>query len=285
MTDSNEKLISWLFKTNAVRVCPEDKPFWYTSGTIGPYYINTHFLYGSEDSANGLLKMIDTEKNKMLECPSRLLEVIKVNYAENEIFRGLIDEMLLFIKENINIDEVDYISGGERRDWFFSLIVANLLQKPHITIYKDLSMVLTKDGSTKEIKEIGTAKVLHIADLITEASSYQRAWIPAIRSLGAELKWSVVVVDRKQGGEEYLSGEGIKALSMIKIEKSLFNKALEMNLINRQQNDMLMGYIDNPKESMKDFLKRHPEFMKNSLEADVKTRERAQLCIEKNIYG
>ncbi len=59
---SSEKLVSWLFKTTAVRVCPENKPFWYTSGTIGPYYINTHFLYGSEKQANDLLTYIDGNK-------------------------------------------------------------------------------------------------------------------------------------------------------------------------------------------------------------------------------
>jgi len=42
-----------------------------------------------------------------------------------------------FIKNNIDVNEVDYISGGERRDWFFSPIIAKLLNKPHITIYKD----------------------------------------------------------------------------------------------------------------------------------------------------
>ena len=44
-------LISYLFKTDSVKICPENKPFWYTSGKIGPYYINTHFLYGSESDA------------------------------------------------------------------------------------------------------------------------------------------------------------------------------------------------------------------------------------------
>ena len=39
-------IISWLFETDAVRVCPEGHPFWYTSGKLGPFYINTQFLYG-----------------------------------------------------------------------------------------------------------------------------------------------------------------------------------------------------------------------------------------------
>ena len=44
-------LVSYLFQTNAFKVCPDNKPFWYTSGKIGPYFINTHFLYGSEKEA------------------------------------------------------------------------------------------------------------------------------------------------------------------------------------------------------------------------------------------
>ena len=51
-------IVSWLFETDAVRVCPEGQPFWYTSGKLGPFYINTQFLYGSEEAANALLTVI-----------------------------------------------------------------------------------------------------------------------------------------------------------------------------------------------------------------------------------
>ena len=54
--------------------------------------------------------------------------------------------MLDFIKNNIEIDNIDYVSGGERRDWFFSLLVAKGLERPHITIYKDSSAVITEKG-------------------------------------------------------------------------------------------------------------------------------------------
>lgn len=52
-------IVSWLFETDAVRVCPEGQPFWYTSGKLGPFYINTQFLYGSEEAANALLTVIE----------------------------------------------------------------------------------------------------------------------------------------------------------------------------------------------------------------------------------
>ncbi|WP_136479402.1 orotate phosphoribosyltransferase [Acetivibrio thermocellus] len=285
MVKNNEKLIKWLFDTNAIRVCPKDKPFWYTSGTIGPYYINTHFLYGSEEKANKLLEFIDKEKENILKCPDRILEETMKNYQSDPIYWGLIDEMCDFIKNNIDVNEVDYISGGERRDWFFSPIIAKLLNKPHITIYKDLTTVVSSDGKTEELKELNGESVLHIADLITEASSYERAWIPAIKNNGGRIKWSVVVVDRKQGGAELLKSYDIKSFSMVDIDIGLFKRVLDMGLIDREQFEMIEQYILDPKESMAKFLRKNPEFIKQALMADDKTRERAKLCIEKDFYG
>ena len=280
-------LVSYLFETNALRICPDNKPFWYTSGKIGPYYINTHFLYGSEQDAVELLEFIDFEKQDKENLPKKVFEKTFEHYQTNEIYKNVIDEMLKFIKENIDVNEIDYISGGERRDWFFSNIVANKLSKPHITIYKDLSMVITDSEFGKVIskEDVKGAKVLHIADLITEASSYLRAWIPAIKSLRAEIKWSTVVVDRMQGGKEKLEKENIKSLSMINIDESLFEKALSMNIINETQFEMLKNFYENPDETMRKFLIAHPEFLENALKSDEKTAARAKLCINNNLYN
>jgi orotate phosphoribosyltransferase len=280
-------LVSYLFETNALRICPDNKPFWYTSGKIGPYYINTHFLYGSEQDAVNLLKFIDSEKENKETLPKKVFEETLNHYNKNEIYKNVINEMIAFIKENINVDEIDYISGGERRDWFFSNIVANILNKPHITIYKDLSIVVTDSTFEKELNnsEVKGAKVLHIADLITEASSYIRAWIPAIKSLEAEIVWSTVVVDRMQGGKEKLENENVKSLSMINIDTSLFEKASDMNIINGTQFEMLKNFYENPDETMRNFLIAHPEFLENALASDEKTAARAKLCIDSNLYN
>lgn len=286
METANQKLVSWLFETKAVRVCPQNNPFWYTSGTIGPYYINTHFLYGSEGKANALLELIDAEKSDVYGCPEKVLEETRKNYEKDAIYRGLMDEMCRFVKENISLEEVDYISGGERRDWFFSLLAAEILGKPHITIYKDLKAVVSlQSHGTTVLEELKGANVLHIADLITEASSYERAWIPAIKEHGGNIRWSVVVVDRKQGGEQLLTQYGVKSLSMVNIDPSLFDDALSMHLINREQYGMLMSYFQNPKESMRNFLVQHPAFLKNALNSDAKAAERARLCLEKDFYS
>ena len=104
-------------------------------------------------------------------------------------------------------------------------MVAELLNKPHITLFKDKSAVLYKDGESTLIDDLNGKNVLHIADLITTASSYERAWVPAIKNLGADIKWSLVVVDRLQGGKEILAGLGLESHAMVDIDTQVFTKA------------------------------------------------------------
>lgn len=281
------ELISYLFETNAIRFCEENKPFWYTSGKIGPYFINTHFVYGNEKDAVELLSFIDDSLSDKLALPKKVFDKTLLQYKSNEIYKNVIDTMKSYIETNINIDEIDYVSGGERRDWFFSNIISFLLKKPHITIYKDLSTVVSDFSfkNTEIVSSIKDKKVLHVADLITVASSYIRAWIPAINNIGAKICWSCVVVDRMQGGKDKIETEGIKSLSLVQVDTNLFRKALDLNIINEAQFNMLNNFFDNPDDTMKNFLINHPDFLKNALNADEKTRKRAQLLVDGNLYG
>ncbi len=280
-------VISYLFKTNAIKFCDENKPFWYTSGKIGPYFINTHFIYGNEDDAKSLLSFIDEQLSDKMALPKNVFEKVLNQYQTNEIYKNVIDTMIDSIKSNIDIDEIDYVSGGERRDWFFSNIVSHLLNKPHISIYKDLSAVVSDCNfeTTNKLNNINNKKVLHVADLVTVASSYIRAWIPAIENLGGKMCWSCVVVDRMQGGTEKIKEHGILPLSLVQVDKTLFEKAVQMGVIATSQQKMLNNFFDNPDETMKNFLINHPEFLENSLNSDEKTAKRAKLLIDGNLYG
>ena len=280
-------IISYLFKTNAIKFCEENKPFWYTSGKIGPYFINTHFVYGNEEDAKKLLSFIDSQLSDKIALPKNVFEKVLSQYNSNQIYKNVIDTMITKIKENINIEDIDYISGGERRDWFFSNIIAYLLDKPHISIYKNLNAVVSdsKFNNTTTLDKIVGKKVLHVADLITVASSYIRAWIPAIENFGAKMCWSCVVVDTMQGGTEKLKENGILPLSLVQVNKDLFTKALDMNIINETQKQMLDDFFENPDETMKQFLISHSEFIKNALNSDEKTAQRAKLLIDNNLYG
>lgn len=283
----NNNIEEYLFKTNAIRFFEEDKPFWYTSGKIGPYFINTHFIYGSEEDANELLSFIDNALENKNTLPRKVFEKTLKQYEENKIYKAVIDNMIATIKENIDLNEVGYISGGERRDWFFSNIIAYLLELPHISIYKDLSVkVNSYDFDDSLIKEdIEDKKILHIADLVTIASSYVRAWIPAIKSFGGDIAWSVVVVDRMQGGTDIIKENNIIPYSLINVDEKLFEKAKNLNLISTKQQILLNDFYKEPDETMKQFLISHPEFLKNSLNSDEKTKKRTKLLIDNDVYG
>lgn len=280
-------LVSYLFQTNAIRFCEENMPFWYTSGKIGPYFINTHFVYGNEKDAGDLLSFIDECLVDKLTLPEKVFARVFKQYKTNEIYKHVIDTMMKYIKANIDVSEIDYVSGGERRDWFFSNIIAHILNKPHISIYKDLSTVVSDSNfeKTEFVDFLPDKKVLHVADLITIASSYVRAWIPAIKNLGSNICWSCVVVDRMQGGKDKLETEGVKSFSLVQVDKDLFKKAFDMHIVNSSQLNMLCSFFDNPDETMKQFLIEHPEFLENALNSDEKTIKRAKLLIDGNLYG
>ena len=280
-------IMSYLFETKAIRFCEENKPFWYTSGKIGPYFINTHFVYGSQEDANSLLSFIDECLADKMTLPEKVFQKVLKQYNENEIYCNIIDFMKDYIVKNIDISEVDYISGGERRDWFFSNIIAYLLDKPHISIYKDLSAVVSdsKFEKTEKITNLENKKVLHIADLITVASSYIRAWIPAIKNIGGQMCWSCVVVDRMQGGKDKIEAEGVKAFSLVNVDNTMFETAYKNNIINEKQLQMLKKFFENPDETMKQFLIEHPDFIENALQSDKKTAKRAKLLVDNNLYG
>lgn len=285
----SNNVMNYLFETNAFKIAPENKPFWYTSGKIGPFFINAQFLYGSETDSVELLDFIDSElENTPKESiPKNIFEKVFKQYSSNSIFFEVINELKKYLESNIDINEIDYVSGGERRDWYFSNIIAHLLNKPHITIFKDLSMVKSSPDFTESTKEFSLQdkKVLHVADLLNQASSYIRAWIPAIEEKGGKIAWSAVMVDRLQGGTEKLEDAGIKSFSLLNIDNTLFEKALELRIINEAQLEMLKAFKQDPDGSMRQFLIDNPDFLQNALNSDEKSAKRARLCIDSNIYN
>jgi len=115
----------------------------YTSGKIGTYYVHSENIM-----RNG------------------------VNYN-----RAITDLGLIIDRREIKFD---VISGGESRDWIFSLPLINHTKTPQIMIYKDGRMI----GA-----DVGGKRVLHVADLNNEGSSPRDIWVLAIRDAGG--KWKI----------------------------------------------------------------------------------------------
>ena len=286
MTNGNNAstIVKWLFETKAVRVATPDQPFWYTSGTLGPYYINTHFLYGSQSAAEELLGVIEQEVKTAESLPLTLADRTIEQYKSNEIFHGLIDLMV----ERLSQENFDLISGGERRDFFFSIPIAKLMNKPHLTILKDGRTLYSKPGLTETswtvYNQLAGCQVMHIADLVTEASSYIRAWLPSVRALAGTMSQTMAVVDRCQGGADILKQAGTELISMTAIDESLFKLAVQAGLMTAEQKVMIDAFTADPHRYMKDFISTHPDFLNQQLAMGGKNAERAKLCLEKG-YG
>jgi len=277
-----DKIIEALFETKAVRVAPENQPFWYTSGRLGPFFINTHFLLENEAAAGEVLKRIEKAiADNKLTAPEEIFDMMLAYYNKGGTFKMVSDKLA----EEASKLDFDYISGGERRDYFFSMMPAYLLKKPHLTIYKDMTSVYSEsiDGPAVDVKDIDLKgkKALHIADLITEASSYERAWIPVIRGLGSDITDTVAVVDRHQNGREVLKGLGVELHALTGINEELFEEAKANGVINDAQKDMIMHFLENPADYMTAFLKANPGFIDAEIAKGGKNKERAELAIEK----
>lgn len=288
-------ILSYLFETNAIKFCKENESFWYTSGKIGPYFFNSQYVYGGEKDSTEFLNYITEElasinegNSNKLDLPKKLLDKVLEEYNTNKIYNDVINQMKDYIENNIGLNNFEYISGGERRDWYFSIILAHLLNKPHLTVFKDMSAILsTSDFSkTETISDLNGAKVLHLADLITTASSYIKMWVPIINNLNGKMEHSLVIIDRNQGGKDNLKEVGVTSHALATVDKDLFKKALELGVINEKQFNMINKYFDNPDETMKQFLIEHPEFIENSLKSDnERTLKRVHTLIDENLYG
>lgn len=280
-------IMSYLFETKAIKFCEENKPFFLTSGMISPYFVNTHFLFGSEKEATEFLSYIDTLLEDRISLPKKVFDKVLVQYQNNSIFKYTIDTMIKSITDSVDLAQIDYISGGERRDWYFSNMIAYLLKKPHLTLFKDMEAFVSPYdfSSTEKITDLTGKKALNASDLVTAASNYVRSWLPAIRNLNGELAWTCYVVDRKQGGTETLIKEGVQTIPLAFVDNSLFERAYELHVINSAQLEMLKKFYEDPYSTMKQFLINHPEFLENALHADEKTKKRAQLLIYGNLYG
>lgn len=275
--------IAWLFDTQALKIAPAEQPFWYTSGLIGPYYINTHFLCGGEAKAKVILDFIDQRAEDYLSFPGHMLNLLRLEYDNFPIYHATMDALVHLAQKSLPLEEIDYIAGGQRRDWFFAPLLAKMLGKSCLYIYNDLTI---RDEVGEEVSDLNGVKVLNVADLLTVGSSFTKKWVAAIAGVGGQLLWGLNVVDRLQGGEDNLRKAGAERVeSLFRIEGELFEQALSMDYIDIQQYALVQGYLADPFGAMRSFLLSHPEFLENAAtSADPKTRTRAEKLIGEDLY-
>lgn len=273
-------LLEQLFATDALALANEDEPFWYTSGKLGPFYINTHYLAGGQARAEALLQIIETALSDPTHFVPRLFGEFLQELETNKPFY----ELMMTAKKQLETVSFDIISGGERRDFFFSLPLAYLLGKPHLSILKDGRSFYTPDvqSGTPAIAspDLRGKQVLHVADIVTKASSFTRLWVPAIHQTGATIHQAFAMLDRHQGGRESLSELGICLMTLGDIDERFFAQVEQMGRIDPSHRKQVQAFLRDPDGFMTDFLLAHPNFITEQLAQGGKAAERAQLALD-----
>jgi orotate phosphoribosyltransferase len=166
--------------------------FTYTSGEIGPYYVQSAAI------------MCDGGAYTMA-CKD-LADIVR-KYVGPE-FKGV-------------------ISGGESRDWCFSGPVAQILQLPHTMIYKT-----DETGQCKTVgTPMKGQTMVHIADLNNEGSSPRDMWVPTIRSAGGKIEHIFFYVDRRESGVKVMEELGLQSHAVIPLNGAAWQYLQELKIV------------------------------------------------------
>ncbi|MNI02435.1 hypothetical protein D3C73_553090 [compost metagenome] len=272
---ASQVLLERLISTNgfSVRESSQDDAFWYTSGKPGPFYINTENIAG-EYAIDGVLENItnilkndlprELQTKTILELINQLIEN---DHSYNNAMEALLDYYLSHSTYRPTI-----ISGGERRDWFFSIPIAKKLKIPHIFLFKSGDyLVIDPKGAPIELV-LSEQRVLHVADIINLASSYLNRWIPILKNVGAEFTETLSVAVRNHAGIANLQNNHISVVSPLIVDRPLFNEAFNLGLINKFAYDEIIHFYDSPNDWTRSFLSQSKIADDNQLDAVTKER-------------
>jgi len=241
----DQRIAQLLLETGAYKDLQE--PVILTSGELGIYYINTEKL--AQDKG---------EWEKYGDNADALIKHACKTAKEKPLFKETIEIIAQKAQEYIDINGSVAIAGGQRRDWLFSGPVAETLNLPHVSLYKDGRIELKKpEEESAPTSSLNNFTILHIVDLIAEGSSIYRkelaqehGWVPMLRSAGAHISDIVAIVSRKQGGEESLANQRVIVHPFVTIDETF----LRQYSTNPQQ---AAAYFSNPTQWSQSYLKEH----------------------------
>jgi hypothetical protein len=218
MKKDSERISELLVETGAYKDL--ENPVILTSGALGIYYINTEKLVqdGGEFEKYG---------DNSIDMINHAMRMTEKHPTFKEVIEIIANKASIFLPRNKRVA----ISGGQRRDWPFSGPVAKKLQIPHLSIYKEGRVSLVTPGGRQALEtpteNLQDTYVLHIADLLTEASScyrfeneVEKGWIPEIRKRNGKIENLIAVVSRLQGGEQRLIKIGVNAEAFVSINEN-----------------------------------------------------------------
>ena len=278
-------LTSVIFSTKAVSIWNNQKGpvFWYAAGVPGPFYVNTEKLIGAE-SAEKLLASISkiVAMEVSAEEKSSMVETVVMNeYAANETFQKIIATMVHDCRTQFG-DKYNTISGGERRDWFFSIPFAIESGLDHIYLFKNGGIHIKPHNNDGQKSE--DTKILHVADLINNAASYFNSWIPILEKHGLSMMGTACVITRGSAGTDKLCDIGIPVCSLKTIDKSYFDELHTISLIDKDTTEEIGNYFDCKENWARRYILSKPDLLGNET-LDAKSKERLKSFLENDPWN
>lgn len=250
-TSVRQRLLEQLVKSGAilVRAGANEAPFWYTSGQPGPFYINVEKVAGQSavvamlEQINHILAASDEPADKA----QQVWQLISEHLENDPEYRDTVALMVDYYR-SLTPHLPVFISGGERRDWFFSIPFSQMLGLPHLFLLKSGGHWLVDTNGHKLDLPLQGASVLHVADIVNTASSYFRYWFPTLQRLDVQFHETVTAAVRNQDGVRALEHAGVRVITPLDMNPSVFAEARTLGLISDFALDEINLYFESPQE-------------------------------------
>lgn len=251
MTDTDSALLKLIHDTKAVSIWNHKTGpvFWYAASVPGPFYVNTELVIGPA-LANELLEKITAIVAASPDNATRaaqLNDLILSAYRNSAQYQQVIGAMVAKAKSEFPAENFDVVSGGERRDWLFSIPFAHEIGKRHVFLFKNKTTYCTESFKADE-------RALHVADLINNAASYFDLWFPLLAKAQLDYIGTLCVNIRGTNGLKRLQEHGKKTVTLNNVDVSFFEKSLASGLIDSDTLAEIKTYFASSAEWAKKYL-------------------------------
>jgi orotate phosphoribosyltransferase len=201
-------------------------------------------------------------------------------YREVPDYQRVIKSLIALVPDGISIE---CISGGERRDWLYSVPIAEELGVPHAWLFKSREPSVT-DSKGRPVNGLIPPTCVHASELLNRGESFVRYWVPALETLNLKLEFACFGMDRSSKSINYLDREEVRWNSLSKVNDKFFEEAARLGLITTWSAEESLKYLRSPKEWIEE---NFMPFFPRNIEIDNKDPKSAQriiaFCLERGL--
>jgi len=256
MIYTQNDLLKLILDTNAVSIwdCAKGPVFWYAANVPGPFYVNTEKIIGhelAEHMMREITAVIAGTIDKQVRA-EQLMHLILEAYKNAPQWQKLIATMVDRANKEYPPGSYAMVSGGERRDWLFSIPFAHVANVPHLYLFKNETLFCSQPFKPGQ-------KVLHVSDLINNAASFFDLWQPILKKAELGCIGNMCVNVRGENGIRRLHEIGQKVSSLMTVDVEFFRRLHAADLITREVFEEIAVFFASSQDWASKYLIDRPE--------------------------